>query len=190
MMAVYAEIRKLEGLYAIRRSLFFAVLMVLLFAPSVFAATLARVNQTPIEAREIKAQIQVYLRKIGHKRLSPLRMASLEKEVLKKAIEEELLYQEALNNDLSVSAVEIAAGLKKIRQRFPSEQAYLDGLSKATLSLDDLERGVSRSILIQKSWQRLSRMDEAARSNRVREMTKAADIEIFETETFTGLENE
>ncbi|MEC4678685.1 MAG: hypothetical protein VST69_08040 [Nitrospirota bacterium] len=58
------------------------------------------------------------------------------------------------------------------------------------MSLDDLERGVSRSILIQKSWQRFSQMDEAARSNRVREMTKAADIEIFETKTFTGLENE
>ncbi|VAX32025.1 hypothetical protein MNBD_NITROSPIRAE01-1857 [hydrothermal vent metagenome] len=190
MMFAYTKIRKKEGLYVIKPPLFFAVLMVSFFATSAFAATLARVNQTPIEAREIKAQIQVYLRKIGHKRLSPLRMASLEKEVLKKAIEEELLYQEALNNDLSVSAVEIAAGLKKIRRRFPSEQAYLDGLSKAALSLDDLERGVSRSILIQKSWQRLSQMDETTRSNRVREMTKAADIEIFETETFTGLENE
>ncbi len=190
MMVIYAKTRKLEGPYAIKRPLFFAVLMVSFFATSVFAATLARVNQTPIEAREIKAQIQVYLKKIGHKRLSPLRMASLEKEVLKKAIEEELLYQEALNNDLLVSALEIAAGLKKIRQRFPSEQAYLDGLSKAALSLDDLERGVSRSILIRKSWQRLSQMDEAARLNRVREMTKAADIEIFETETFTGLKNE
>ncbi|MEC4678686.1 MAG: SurA N-terminal domain-containing protein [Nitrospirota bacterium] len=118
MMVVYAEIRKLEGLYAISRSLFFAVLMVLLFVPSALAATLARVNQTPIEAREINARVQVYLRQIGHKRLSPLRMASLEKEVLKKAIEEELLYQEALNNDLSVSAVEITAGLKKNSRTF------------------------------------------------------------------------
>ncbi len=185
MMAVYAKIRKLERFYAIKPSVFFAVLMVSFFSTGAFAATLARVNQTPIEAREIQARVQAYLRQIGHKRLSPLRMASLEKEVLKKAIEEELLYQAALKNGLSVSAAEMLTGLKKIRQRFPSKQAYLDGLSKEALSLEDLERGVSRSILIQKSWQRLAQMDEAARSNRVREMTKAADIEVF-----NGLENE
>ena len=189
MTAVYAKIRKLEHFYAIKPSVFFAILMVAFLATGAFAATLARVNQTPIEAREIKARVQAYLRQIGHKRLSPLRMASLEKEVLKKAIEEELLYQAALNDGLSVSAAEMLTGLKKIRRRFPSEQAYLDGLAQEALSLKDLESGVSRSILIQKSWQRLSEMDEVTRSDRVREMTKAADIEIFKTKAFTGLEN-
>ncbi len=190
MMDVHKKKQRLNALYPNRAVILFAVLMVSFFAPSVFANPLARVNQTPIDADEIKARIQVYLRQIGHKRLSPIRMVLLEKEFLKKAIEEELLYQEALHNKLSVSAAEIAAGLEQIRHRFPSEQAYLKGLSNEALSLQDLETGVYRSILIQKSWQRLSQMDEDTRLNRVREMTKSADIEIFEIEVFTGLENE
>lgn len=166
-----------------KKTVFLGVMIfVSFFSRSVFAEVLARVNERQIHDHEIKVRVQSYLRQIGHKRLSPLRMASLEKTFLKKLIEEELLYQAGLNLKLSISEQEISLGLEKIRQRFTSQDAYDDALSKEALSFEDLEAGVSRSILIQKTWQRLSQLNEVARANRVREMTQAADIHIFETQ--------
>lgn len=190
MMVIHQKKEKPCRLGGLRRSFFSAIFVFLFLGTSVFATPLARVNDAPIDAYDVKIRVQSYLRQIGHKRLSPVRMASLEKEVLKKVIEEELLYQEALQSDLSVTAQEIAAGVEKIRQRFPSEEAYVEGLSKESLSLQELEKGVSRSILIQKLWQRLLQMDVVARDDYVREMTKTANIEIFETQVFTGLKRE
>lgn len=169
-------------------SVLLAIVITFLFTASAFATALARVNDVPIHDDEIKTRVQSYLRQIGHKRLSPVRMASLEKEVLKKLIEEELLYQEGLNADLLVTAQEIVAGVEKIRQRFVSQKAYDQALLKEGLSLDDIENGVSRSILIQKTWQRLSQMDAVVRENRVREMTQQADIQIFEAQVSTVAE--
>jgi len=173
--------KKSRGFYPKRVSLFFAVLLVSFSTTFVFAEVLAKVNQAVIDDQQIEGRIRSYLKQIGHDRLSPLRMASLQKEILKKLIEEELLYQEGLKTDLSVSARELAAGVEKIRKRFASQEAYAEALSKEALSVEDIQNGVSRAILIQKVWQHLSQMDETARANRLRDITKAADIQIFES---------
>lgn len=190
MMEMHPKKEKPSKFYSIEISVFTAIFIVFLFTASAFATALARVNDVQIHDYEIKVRVQSYLRQIGHKRLSPVRMALLEKEVLKKLIEEELLYQEGLNADLLVTEQEIVAGVEKIRQRFVSQKAYDKALSKEGLGLDDIENGVSRAILIQKTWQRFSQMDMVVRANRVREMTEQADIQIFEAQVSTVAESE
>ncbi len=154
-------------------------LMSLLMVPSVKAAPLAEVNKTPIHENEVDTLVQTYLRQIGHQKLSPMRMASIRKEVLKKLIEEELLYQSGLENDLRVTEEEVKAGIQKIQNRFESVDAFYAALSEQTLNLEDIRKGVVRSILIQKSWERYLKMPESERSHRLQEMAQRAEIQLF-----------
>lgn len=145
-----------------------------------FGLTLAEVNKRPISDAAVNETLQLYLRQIGHEKLSSVRMAALRKEVLKKLIEEELLYQDGLENHLSVSEAEIEAGVLKILGRFESAEAFDEALSKEALNVEDLRKGVSRAIVIQKSWEGFSSMPESDRVSRLREMTQQADIQIYE----------
>ncbi|GEM_PF-3002916 len=182
--------QKPQGPYLKSTVLLFIVLLLSAFSASVFAEVLAQVNQTEIYDHQVEGHVRSYLKQIGHDRLSPLRMVALKKEVLKKLIEEELLYQEGIAAGLTVSEQEVAAGVEKIRQRFASRDAYDEALSKEALSVEDIKIGVSRSILIQKAWQRLSQMNEAERTSRLREMTRQADIRIFEARVPASAEHE
>ncbi|MFQ5588764.1 MAG: SurA N-terminal domain-containing protein [Nitrospiria bacterium] len=162
------------------KSLVYSVVLAgFVFVSPVFGVTLAEVNKTPISDAVVRERLQSYLRQIGHEKLSPVRMATLRKAVLKKLIEEELLYQDGLTHRIAVSESEIVAGVLKVQNRFASAEAFHEALSEEDLNLEDIRKGVSRSIVIQKSWARFSKMSEPDRASRLREMTEGADIRVF-----------
>jgi hypothetical protein len=70
-----------------------------------------------------------------------LRVQSLEV-----VIAEELLYQAALANRVTVSDAELEAGVKQIRARAGSEEAYKKFLAESKLSEADVKREVGRNI--------------------------------------------
>ncbi|MFQ5597042.1 MAG: SurA N-terminal domain-containing protein [Nitrospiria bacterium] len=146
--------------------------------PRVEGATLAEVNHVPITDTALNDAMDAYLQKIGHRKLSISRMDTLKKEILKRLIEEELLYQEALKTGLAVTDEEIEAGLLEIRSRFPNNEAFETALSKEVLTLDKIRKGVERSLLVNKTWRSFADMTETKRSARLREITKNADIQI------------
>ncbi len=164
----------------LRRLVCAAVLGGSMLISSAYALTLAEVNKIPISEGSVNEALQSYLRQIGHRELSAVRMASLRIEVLTKLIEEELLYQDALKSDLNVTEEEIEAGVLKIRNRFKSTQDFDEALSKKSLKLKDIKNGVARSVVIQKSWERFSDMSESDRLKSLAEMTQGADIQIYE----------
>lgn len=193
MTDIYPIKEKPCGLYSKGAAFVFAVFVFSSFTaltPSAFGVVLATVDETSIHDREVNGRVQSYLKQIGHDRLSPIRMASLKKEVLKKLIEEELLYQKALKADLRITEEEIALGVEEIRQRFPSQNDYLEALAREALSLEEIEKGVSRSILVEKMWRQLAQMDDVTRANHLREMTQRTKIQVFEAHVPAGGEAE
>lgn len=155
------------------------LLSMLSFSP-VDAATVAMVNQTPIALSSVHSSIQLYLKQIGHKKLPPLRMLSLQKEVLTKLIEEELLYQEGLQRGIEVSEEEIEAGIIQVQIRFSSTKAFNEALTKEGLNMAKIREGVQRSLIIQKVWKKYSRMNEKERSDQLHSLAEESDIRINE----------
>jgi len=146
----------------------------------------AEVNQAQITDATLKAEVRSYLRKIGHQELSPRRMAAVERNALKKLIEEELLFQEGLRlHQLStetkflITESEIEAEVLKIRTRFPSEQAYEASLLKEGLTVDAVQKGLERALLIRKTWVVFSEMERKEREKRLEAITKKAKIQIY-----------
>lgn len=161
-----------------------SVLFLLSFmSSSANAIILAMVNEVPITDQAVDESVASYLRQIGHRQLSDSRMVVLQKQMLKKRIEEELLYQEGLKKGLHVAEQEIEIGIAQIRNRFPSESAFRTALSKEVLDLGDLRKGVERSILIKKTWEGLLEMPEDDRAQRLQEITENARIQIHSTDS-------
>lgn len=141
------------------------------------ASTLASVNQMPISSRAVDGALRAYLTRIGHRELPALRMQRLREEILKRLIEEELLYQEALKEGLSVAENEIDAGVAKIQNRFDSDQSYESAIQKEALKPGDIRFGVKRSLLINKTWSNLWKMSQAERDKRLKAMHEDANIQ-------------
>lgn len=146
----------------------------------------AEVNQARITDVDVREEVRSYLRKIGHRELSPARMAAVEKDALKKLIEEELLYQEGLRlqrggtaeSEWVVTEKEVEAGVLRIRNRFPSQQSFEASLAETGLTVDAVRKGVERSRLIQKTWAFFSLMSQKERTERLKEITESAAIQI------------
>jgi len=151
---------------------------------SVRVEVLAEVNQAKITDKTLEVEVRAYLRKIGHQELSPLRMAAVKKNALKKLIEEELLYQEGLrlqeqeDKAIGLSSEEIEAGVQEIRDRFSSEAVFRASLLKEGLDLEDLRKGVARALLIRKTWSLFSEMAPEGRRKRLKTLSEHATIRI------------
>ena len=146
----------------------------------------AEVNKISITDGALNAEVRSYLRKIGHRTLSAFRMAAVEKDALKKLIEEELLYQEGLRlqedgptkSKLAVTEAEMKAGVLKIRNRFSSQQTFEASLLKEDLSVDEIRQGIERSLLIQKTWAFFSSLGSEERKERLKKVAESARIQI------------
>ncbi len=138
----------------------------------------ASVNDVPISEAAVREHVRAYLRRIGHTKLSESRMATLEKEMLKKLIEEELLYQEGRRQGLVVSEEDIEVGLARIRDRFSSDTDFEAALAKARLDPAAIRKGVERSLLIEKTWEKLVSTPENERRQALQKLTTRATIVI------------
>lgn len=160
-------------------------LSTLLFSRALFAgeaggsAPVAEVNRVPILSASVESEVRNYLRRIGHKELSPARMVSLRKEMLERLIDEELIYQEALKQGEKASPQEIEAEVDRIRKRFSTERDFDAALVREGLTLDLVTQGVHRFILIRKMWNEISPSDEAGKRNWLEGVRKRSEIKIY-----------
>lgn len=138
----------------------------------------AEVNRVPITAGAVEREVRNYLRRIGHKELSPPRMMSLRKEVLGRLIDEELIYQEALKQGEKIAPEEIEAEVDRIRKRFADEEEFDAALIREGLTLDEVKSGVRRFILVRKMWNEISPSDEAGKKNWLEGVRKKAEIRV------------
>ncbi len=169
-------------------SIFIAIATAIVGFPvaPVLAATVAAVNQTPISSLAVNGALQAYLSRIGHRELPASRMQSLREEILKRLIEEELLYQEGLKEGLPVTENEIDTGVALIRGRFQSDHSYELAVQKEALQRKDIRSGVKRSILINKTWSHLSTLTQAEKIMRLKAISESADIQINLNERISG----
>lgn len=139
----------------------------------------AEVNRVPIMAGSVEKEVRNYLRRIGHKELSPSRMVSLRREALERLIDEELVYQEALKQGEKIAPEEIEAEVDRIRKRFPAEDDFNAALVREGLTLDQVRDGVRRFILVRKMWNEISPSDEAGKKNWLEGVRKKAEIRVM-----------
>jgi hypothetical protein len=139
----------------------------------------AEVNRVPITEAAVEAALRTYLRQIGHRELSPARMAMLRGEILEALIEEELVYQEGLKKAWVVGEEEIEAEALRLRNRFPSQEAFEAALVKEKLTPEQIEAGLRRYILIRKVWKEASSMTDEEKKNWLKQVKEHSEIKIY-----------
>lgn len=143
------------------------------------SSPVAEVNQVPIGTAAVEEALRVYLRQIGHRELSSSRMTALRKEIVGNLIEEELLYQEGLKKGWVVGKDEIEAESIRLRNRFPSQEAFEAALAKEKLTPEKIEAGLRRFILIRKVWDSISSMTEEEKKIWLKEIRENSEVKIY-----------
>ena len=114
------------------------------------ADTVAVVNGTVItEAdfeREVSRTRQLYSR---GKNMENPGLAQIREDALNHLIERELLYQESKNKGITVDESVVKGRIEGLRERFPNEEAFKEGLEKMNLSQSVLENQLREGLAIQ-----------------------------------------
>ncbi|MFQ5990492.1 MAG: peptidylprolyl isomerase, partial [Candidatus Methylomirabilales bacterium] len=76
------------------------------------------------------------------------------KRLLQQMIAQELLFQEAERQKLTVSPEAVSARLKNIRARFPSEEAFKTALTSSGLTEAKLKKKIKRGLLVEQLVER------------------------------------
>lgn len=95
------------------------------------------------------AIVQRQLLRMG-KQQSALNLSEIKKEVLESLINKQLLYQESMKQDITISEAELNEQMLKVKKRFPDENTFKELLKKENLSLDDLRSQIKRDLILQR----------------------------------------
>lgn len=96
----------------------------------------AKVNGAEITRKRLQASVDAYLKQKGTNMAairSPQRYQRIQQQVLQLLIGQELLWQEAKRQGFVATPAEVEQTLARIRQRYGSEQAFLQELSRGDL---------------------------------------------------------
>jgi len=112
--------------------------------------TVATVNGSAITRadfdREVSRTRQLYNR---GKNLENPGLPKIKEEALNHLIERELLYQESRNKGITVDEAVVKGRIDGLRDRFPSDEAFENGLEKMNLSKSVLETQLREGLAIQ-----------------------------------------
>jgi peptidyl-prolyl cis-trans isomerase C len=103
------------------------------------------ITQTDFD-REVFRTRQMYNR---GKNLENPGLKQIKKEALDHLIERELLYQESKNQGITVDEATVKSRIDGLRDRFPSDEAFKEGLEKMNLSKSILETQLRQGMAIQ-----------------------------------------
>ncbi len=78
------------------------------------------------------------------------RIQELKREALKRLIDEELLYMEALKEGITVDPVAVEQEIEKIKARFPSEEEFKESLKSAGMTPKDLYDQIEKKLMVRK----------------------------------------
>lgn len=111
----------------------------------------ARINDTRIPEKVLIAEINRYLPYASyHANVSRETFLRIRQKAMDNLIAEELLYQEALRRKLSVSDGEVRQQIERMKQGYPSEQAFENALKQSGISRKEVYRRIQRKLLIEK----------------------------------------
>ncbi len=68
--------------------------------------------------------------------------------ILEQLVEDRLIYLEARRQGLEVSAAEVKAAYQRLKNRFPSQQAFYQALQERGMSPGDLQQNIRRRLLV------------------------------------------
>ena len=94
-------------------------------------------------------------------------------------IEEELLYQEGLKKGWTVGKDEMDSEAARLRNRFPSQEAFDAAMAKEKLTPEQIETGLRRFILIRKVWETTSSMTGEEKKNWLKQIRENSEIKIY-----------
>jgi peptidyl-prolyl cis-trans isomerase C len=83
------------------------------------------------------------------KQIKDFQLLQIKMKVLETLIARELLYQESQNKGVQIDDAALKARMKKIKDRFPSEEDFKNALSRANLNEDSLKSQIGRQLAIQ-----------------------------------------
>ena len=109
----------------------------------------ARVNGAPVLKTDFAQQVEVQVvRYRGHgQQLPPGIEARLKESILKRMVEDEVLMQQAKAMQLSISDADVEAKFREHRDRFRSEEAFGDYLTRSNNSEANLKSELRRNLL-------------------------------------------
>lgn len=112
----------------------------------------AVVNGSVITQEEFDREVRVIRQRFADmgRPLGEFQLPALQNQVLESLISRELLYQEGRKKGSKVEEEEIKAEFRRIKERFPSEEAFKKTLSKMKLSEGDLTSQIERGLVIQR----------------------------------------
>ncbi|MFQ6114446.1 MAG: peptidylprolyl isomerase [bacterium] len=112
---------------------------------------IATVNGIAIKEDALTAEINKKLPLASyHARVSKQKLQEFRHQALQNLIEEELLYQEAKKQELTISQVELQQQIAWMKSGYPSEEAFQQALARTGLNILSLMERVERRLLIQK----------------------------------------
>lgn len=115
----------------------------------------ARVNNAAITRKELAERVHLTInRTYFHKNLTPERERQIRKQSLQALIEEELLFQEALKQEIEVDKKEVERRYQDIVNRFPTKAEFKKALKESGYTSREYRKKLEREFLIQEVYKR------------------------------------
>lgn len=111
----------------------------------------ARVNGQELFERQLKTIIDTLMPRTSfHATIRPEKRTELRSEAMELLIKQELYFQEAKKQGLSIERAELKEAVKRLKARFRSEDEFEKALARSGYTKKSYEREVERNLLINK----------------------------------------
>ena len=165
-----------------RRIAFFLFLSALVSPTPLYATTVGKivaiVNDEVITQQELDESLSSFPEG------ELLKGDARRRKVLNRLIEDKLIFQKAKQNGVTVSPEELEEVIKKIKNRFPSKEAFQKTLLDAALSYKEFERRHERQLIIRKMVTAEVRAKSTVSPREMEEYYKTHDAEFQSPEAW------
>ena len=116
---------------------------------------IARVNGAPITSDRLDVALNRLIPfESFHRNVSAATVEQLRGKALDGLVDEELRYQDGTRLGLSPSAAEVDAGMKAVRARYASREAFDEARRASGVSIEDVRREIRRALVVRKAFDR------------------------------------
>ncbi len=118
------------------------------------ADVVATVNGVEISRGQVASEVnRIIPMSTYHRKIPEEKREAFEKQALDKLIDNELKYQYALKQGLTIEEKEIKKELKEVIAKYPSKKDFREALKKGNFTDDDVKDEIRRRNLIEKAYQ-------------------------------------
>ncbi len=112
----------------------------------------AEVNGVKIKKKQFNREMQYAWRQMLSRGVIPKKeqLAAMRKEVVNSLIDSELLYQDALKKGIKITEKQLDGEMAGIKKKFPNDKAFVDALSRAGMTLEDLKNDIRHGLAVKK----------------------------------------